>query len=208
MQWECGAGAEGKGQADDGQQRGDEENRLLQGSGRYHGYSVPTIISHPAVVLLQPRATPARVTVAAVVATILPDLDTIGFAYGIPYGSPYGHRGFTHSIAFAVAGAALLTLATRRDGRTFALLFLCALSHPLLDAFTNGGRGVALFWPFSDHRYFAPWRPIEVSPIGRLSLSVLWSEAKWVWLPAIAIRALRLRGRRPQASAAAPAGRN
>jgi inner membrane protein len=24
-----------------------------------------------------------------------------------------------------------------------------------------------LFWPFDTHRYFAPWNPIPVAPIGR-----------------------------------------
>jgi inner membrane protein len=127
-------------------------------------------------------------------ASILPDVDTLAFRYGVPYGSPYGHRGFTHSIAFALASAALLTLVTRRDRRTFAFLFVCALSHPLLDACTNGGRGVALLWPLSNHRYFAPWRPIVVSPIGRFDPRVFASELRWVWLPfacaAIAARIL------------------
>jgi hypothetical protein len=31
---------------------------------------------------------------------------------------------------------------------------------------TDGGLGCALFWPFDTTRYFAPWRPIPVSPIG------------------------------------------
>jgi inner membrane protein len=31
---------------------------------------------------------------------------------------------------------------------------------------TDGGRGVALLWPFTVHRYFLPWRPIPVAPIG------------------------------------------
>jgi inner membrane protein len=39
-------------------------------------------------------------------------------------------------------------------------------SHGLLDAMTDGGRGVALFWPFTARRYFLPWRPIPVAPIG------------------------------------------
>lgn len=151
---------------------------------------MPTIISHPAVVLLQPRDTPLRVTIAAIVATILPDADVVSFVLGIPYASPFGHRGFTHSIAFALATSALLTLLTRRDGRTFALLFACAVSHPLFDALTNGGLGVALLWPLTRHRYFAPWRPIVVSPIGKIDLRVLWSEVKWVWAPLIAARIL------------------
>jgi inner membrane protein len=137
------------------------------------------------VALLHPRETPARVVVAGLTASVLPDLDVIAFRLHIPYASTFGHRGFTHSIVFALLSATLLTLAVR-DRRAFPFLFVCALSHPLLDALTNGGRGVALLWPFSDQRFFAPWRPIRVSPIGRVDWRVLRSEAKWVWLPAIA----------------------
>jgi inner membrane protein len=36
----------------------------------------------------------------------------------------------------------------------------------VLDAMTNGGLGVAFFAPFDTTRYFFPWRPITVSPIG------------------------------------------
>jgi inner membrane protein len=48
---------------------------------------------------------------------------------------------------------------------------LVVASHPLLDILTNGGLGCALFWPFDDTRYFAPWTPIPVSPIGLRFLS-------------------------------------
>ncbi len=37
---------------------------------------------------------------------------------------------------------------------------------------TDGGLGCALFWPFDLTRYFAPWRPISVSPLGFDFLSV------------------------------------
>lgn len=86
-------------------------------------------------------------------------------------------------------------------------MFACTASHPLLDALTNGGLGVALFWPWSDARLFAPWRPIAVSPIGAgffgsRGLAVLGSELRWVWLPTLgaalliaAIRAGKSRAR-------------
>jgi hypothetical protein len=47
-------------------------------------------------------------------------------------------------------------------------LVACAVlvSHALLDTMTDGGLGCALLWPFDLTRYFAPWRPIPVSPIG------------------------------------------
>ena len=44
-------------------------------------------------------------------------------------------------------------------------------THGLLDAMTDGGLGVALFWPFTHERYFLPWRPIPVAPIGLGMLS-------------------------------------
>jgi len=149
---------------------------------------MPTILSHPAVALA--LRMPRRLAFAAVALTILPDIDVLGFRFGIPYGSTFGHRGFTHSIAFAAAASGLATLALRGDRRAFALLFACAASHGLLDAMTDGGRGVAFLSPLSNHRYFLPWRPIRVSPIGALDAAVLWSEVKWVWAPAIAVAVL------------------
>jgi inner membrane protein len=156
---------------------------------------MPTILTHPAVAVA--LRVPRRLAVAAVALTILPDIDVLAFHLGIPYGSTFGHRGFTHSIAFAAAASAIATLAVRGDRRAFALLFACAASHGLLDAMTNGGRGIAFFSPFSNHRYFLPWRPIRVSPIGALDAAVLWSEVRWVWAPAVGVAILRtlLRGR-------------
>jgi len=67
-------------------------------------------------------------------------------------------------------------------------VFVCAASHPLLDAMTTGGRGGALAWPWSEHRFFAPWRPIRVSPFApqffsARGVATLLSELRWVWLP-------------------------
>jgi len=68
------------------------------------------------------------------------------------------------------------------------LVFVCAASHPLLDAMTSGGLGVALAWPWSEQRFFAPWRPIRVSPFApqffsARGVATLLSELRWVWLP-------------------------
>jgi inner membrane protein len=150
---------------------------------------MPTVLSHPAVVVAM--RVPRRLAVAAVVLTILPDIDVLGFRFGIPYGSTFGHRGFTHSLAFAAVASAVATLVLRGHRRAFAILFTCAASHGLLDAMTDGGRGVAFFSPFSNRRYFLPWRPIRVSPIGAIDVSVLTSEVKWVWAPAIALTILQ-----------------
>lgn len=128
---------------------------------------------------------------------VLPDLDTIGLRLGIPYGHFWGHRGFMHSLPFALvvsflaawlAGGWLKPIFKAR-WRLWLLLLVIMAVHPLLDAMTNGGLGVALLSPFDNRRYFLPWRPIRVSPIGirgfltPYGLSVLVSELLWVWLP-------------------------
>ena len=70
-------------------------------------------------------------------------------------------------------------------------LFLATASHGFLDAMTDGGLGVAFFAPFDNQRYFFPWRPIRVSPIGvgrffsDRGLAVLRSELLWIWTPAM-----------------------
>jgi len=102
--------------------------------------------------------------------SFLPDADVIGFPLGVHYADEWGHRGASHSLMFAVAvGVAVGVLAPlfkRPAWRTAIAAILVVASHPLLDTLTNGGLGIALFWPFDQTRYFAPWRPIPVSPIG------------------------------------------
>jgi inner membrane protein len=128
------------------------------------------------------------------VAAILPDLDVIGFKIGIPYGAAFGHRGASHSLAIALLLGIVAAVGARalRSPKTTAFLFvtLSAASHCLTDLFTNGGRGVALWWPLSDERYFAPVRPVEVASIGLHGLqsgsiwTTLASEFLWLVAPA------------------------
>ena len=142
------------------------------------------------------RMMPPRLLLAGAFAAMLPDFDVIAFKLGIAYADTFGHRGASHSLLFAVCIGVIGAFA-RRSLRSpawlaFAWLFASTASHPLLDAFTDGGLGVALFWPWYDARLFAPWRPIEVSPIGAgffgaRGLAVLWSEIRWVWLPTLAL---------------------
>jgi len=154
---------------------------------------MPTIFTHPAVALLKPwfPRVPRAAIAAAAVCSIVPDADVAAFRLGIPYAATFGHRGFTHSILFAGI-VALIATAVIRPAQyrvaTFAFLFLCTLSHGLLDACTDGGLGVALLSPFSNHRYFFAFRPIHVSAIGTAffsarALRTLTSEVIWVWLP-------------------------
>lgn len=140
---------------------------------------------------------PPRYWLAGALCSVLPDADIVAFWAGVPWGHVLAHRGLTHSLAFAVVLAVAVTGAAFRgrawDGRratVWLFLFLATASHGVLDAMTDGGPGVAFFAPFDDNRYFLPWQPIPVSPIGlrrffsERGLAVLEGEAAWVWVPA------------------------
>src|SRR5919106_2345460 len=104
------------------------------------------------------------------VLSLLPDIDVVGFTFGVDYADPWGHRGATHSVAMALIGglaAGVVARAFKRPAITTGLLAGAVLAtHPLLDTMTDGGLGCALFWPIDATRHFAPWRPIPVAPIG------------------------------------------
>ncbi|OFU92998.1 MULTISPECIES: metal-dependent hydrolase [Stenotrophomonas] len=171
---------------------------------------MPSIITHAAVPLALWCAAdrgriPPRLLAAGVIAAMLPDADVLAFALHIPYADAFGHRGASHSLLFAGVLAALAAVlaffGSRRPWsagvcqprlastvQAAVFVFVCAASHPLLDAMTSGGLGVALAWPWSEHRFFAPWRPIRVSPFAPQFFSprgvaTLLSELRWVWLP-------------------------
>jgi inner membrane protein len=123
--------------------------------------------------------------IAASLLSAAPDRDTIGYFLGVPYEAPCGHRGCTRSFAFATS------------------------SHGLIDMATNGGHGIALFWPFAAARLSWPFRPIEVAPLSVRGfftadgLAVLASEAIWLWLPAVVVGAVGLAVRRAAPSSVA-----
>jgi len=175
---------------------------------------VPTAFTHAIIpfslaIAAGRERIPPGLLVAGVVASILPDGDVVPLFLGVPYASPFGHRGFTHSLFFAGLVALLGALLLRRVPfpRAFAFLFLAAVSHPLLDALTTGGLGVALLAPFSDERFFAPWRFIRVSPLGfsrfftSRGLLVATSELLCVWLPCLLTASLLWFRRRTLATA-------
>lgn len=170
-----------------------------------------TPLSHLAVPLALALAlggdiVPPGLMALAMVCAVLPDIDALGLWLGIPYEHPFGHRGFTHSLPFAVAltgAGSLLAPAWVSDSLTvFWVLLLSTTSHGLIDAVTNGGLGIAFFSPFSHQRYFLPWRVIKVTPLhpaalfSRHGYEVLRSEIRWVWLPCLvlAVSGIALRG--------------
>jgi inner membrane protein len=162
-----------------------------------------------------------------VVASMAPDLDVIGFSFGVPYASAIGHRGLSHSIPFAMAlslGTLMLDRRRVRRGSSTrsgpitseqlwraGLVFVAVASHGVLDAATDGGLGVGFWIPFETSRYFLPWRPIPVSPIGidaffsSRGLEILVAEGRWIWVPTAAcVVALLYLRRCPEATCHAP----
>jgi len=146
---------------------------------------------------------PAAFWITIIGLSMLPDVDVLGFRFGIHYADLWGHRGMTHSLLFAVIVGTLAAWCMKRfispgDFFPLTLLFsLVIISHGLLDALTNGGLGVAFFAPFHAQRYFFPWRPIRVSPMGAAFFSargwlVLKNEMVWIWLPSAAVFLLGL----------------
>jgi len=151
---------------------------------------------------------------ALILGANMPDIDV--FLGHAPWDPLAIHRGFTHGLFGGVLvmppilagllwlldrwqvkrGAAFRSGLAMHFGWLVALSYIGTLSHPLLDMCTNGGSGIPLFWPLDDERYFFPWTPIEVSPLGirrffsERGLEVLTSEIVWVWLPAAALYAL------------------
>lgn len=184
---------------------------------------MPTIVTHAVVPLaaalaLGRKRVPVRLALAGAIAAMLPDLDVLGFRFGVAYADDWGHRGATHSLVFAALIASALALARRefRARGPWLFLFLSGLSHGLLDMLTDGGLGVALLWPIDKARLFFPITPIRVSPIGAgffsaRGIETALSELRWVWLPAgtialacLLFRRRKAKGKRPAFNACAP----
>lgn len=160
-----------------------------------------TVFSHIAIPIgiamaLGRKRIPRSLLEAGAIATVMADIDCLAFNFGIPYESQWGHRGFTHSIVMAIAIGGLWAWRQKEElvkpWGVFAFTFICAMSHPLLDALTDGGLGIAFFWPFSAERYFFPVTPLQVSPIGmgfvsEQGLHVFLTELKIIWLPCMSL---------------------
>jgi inner membrane protein len=172
---------------------------------------VPSVFSHAVVGstlvacgLREPRA---RLVAIGAALAMLPDLDVFGLAIGWGLDHPLGHRGLSHSLTAAAALATVAVLVARgreadprRAGTTWwvwLVLFVATASHGVLDALTNGGRGVAFLAPFSARRWHFGVQPIEVSPIGvreffvgGRGLDVIANELLWLWLPSLVLLAM------------------
>lgn len=106
--------------------------------------------------------------VTAGLLAVIPDFDLAARRLlGVRFPSVFSHRGLFHSPFFLILLAGLFALIVARGAprKTFACLWLvwagCIVTHPLLDALTDGGYGVMLLIPFSRARLHFLWRPIH-----------------------------------------------
>ena len=139
-----------------------------------------------------------RIWLLGALCAILPDADVVGFWMGVPYDHVFGHRGITHSVLFAVILSGLVLIGFFQGDewkavrfRLWAFFFLATISHGIIDAFTDGGLGIAFWAPFQNDRYFSPWRPVLVSPLTISGFftthgwDIMKSEMFWIWIPVI-----------------------
>lgn len=159
-----------------------------------------------------------RLLVLAACCAALPDLDTGLRAYGVDPDGMWGHRGIMHSFLFAaIVGCVVVWLGFKsiaplpcwRAWGIAALVACATASHGVLDLFTDGGSGIALFAPFSAGRFFAPWNPLPVPMMGLKNLftaymgEVLIAEAIWIAIPCgLLLASSALLRRRPVKQAA------
>lgn len=138
------------------------------------------------------RKISTRLMLCGACAAIVPDFDVISVRlYLDSYSGTYGHRGFTHSVLFAVLLGLIGALFSHKKtgpGQTsratvWSYLTLCTLSHPVLDSLFDVGICSAWIWPFDGGRYCLPWRPIPMKGIALFGLERLQMELLWIGLP-------------------------
>jgi inner membrane protein len=65
------------------------------------------------------RELPRRWLLLGMACAVVPDIDVIGFQFGIHYGDLLGHRGITHSLAFAAVLSILVAACVSSNTRLF-----------------------------------------------------------------------------------------
>jgi membrane-bound metal-dependent hydrolase YbcI (DUF457 family) len=155
-----------------------------------HGLVGATIVAaaHPEGSRWKPLLTGAAIAIA-------PDLD-FALIWGLHLRGV--HRAFTHSLAFALVAALLITAAVGWRRRAALAYGLALASHGLLDfAAAKNASGVMLLWPFSTGRFklgvfgFAEMSP--GMPFAELVYWTAWEAA--IFLPIfVVVLLLRRRG--------------
>ncbi len=123
-----------------------------------------SLVGASLVAAVLPREGRYRLLLAA--GAVLANAADLDFILSFALRSRGWHRGFTHSLAFALAvSLCFLLLLGRRRAREAAAFGLAYGSHALLDfATTREGGGLELFWPFSAERLGLRWWGLSELP--------------------------------------------
>lgn len=137
------------------------------------GHALTGIISKQGIRTELPPGKERLLYLLAAVTALLPDLDVPVYILFKPDGM-LPHRGFTHSLLFAVLAAALLLAVTRRAfpisrSRLFLVYLAPLLAHLVLDYLMSAGPPVPFFAPFS---YAGFQSPVRLVPCAFYSRSI------------------------------------
>ncbi len=100
---------------------------------------MPTIITHGFAGLIGGKifsdAEKTKFWILSALVPMIPDADVVAFRFGIPYDSMFGHRGFSHSILFALIITLTVMLGAFREMSFGAICGLFLLDRALASAF-------------------------------------------------------------------------
>jgi inner membrane protein len=138
------------------------------------------LLGATAVVAMTAREGGRRYRLSLLAGALLANAADLDFVLVFGLGLRGWHRGFTHSLFFAlVVGLLLFAALGRRRARRAAAYGLAYASHALLDfATTKYGGGLELLWPFSTERFGLRLFSLSELPSLAPSLQIL----KWLCL--------------------------
>ena len=118
------------------------------------------------VAAVYPQATQRRYSFALLAGALFANAADLDFLLVFAFHSKQWHRGFTHSVGFALVICLLLAFLLGRQRLKQALAYgLAFASHGILDYMTSKkGSGVELLWPFSAERMKLGWWSLSEVP--------------------------------------------
>jgi inner membrane protein len=122
------------------------------------------IVGASIVAALHPKPT-KRYFVPLFIGAFLANAADLDFIFVFLFQSKSWHRGFTHSILFALLVCSIfLLVAGKRHFRAALAYGLAYSSHFILDYVTTKNGGVELFWFFSSEMWKLGWFALSESP--------------------------------------------
>lgn len=137
------------------------------------------LLGASAVAALYPGPSYARGYRPFLVGVLLANAADLDFVLVFAFNSRNWHRGFTHSIVFALATFLLFALPLGRRRLQAAIAYGAAFaSHAVLDyCTTKEGRGLELLWPFSRERLALGWWGLSEMPSKLSAVQILEAAA-------------------------------